>query len=62
MRCPIVKRDLVARDIYMEYDCEMLLDDVDSETRTMIVRALVNRGRPLHVKGRRKFMLDHGLV
>ncbi len=62
MRCPIVKKDLIARDIYFEHDCEMILQDVESEMRSKIVREMVNRGRPLFVQGRRRFLLDHGLV
>jgi len=62
MDCPIVKRDLIARDIYLEHDCEMLMSDVDADTRAMVVRALINRGRPMFVQGRRRFLLDHGLV
>ncbi|HEX7863472.1 MAG TPA: rhamnan synthesis F family protein [Variovorax sp.] len=62
MRCPIVKKDLIARDIYFEHDCEMILHDVESEMRSKIVREMVNRGRPLLVQGRLRFLLDHGLV
>lgn len=62
MRCPIVKKDLVARDIYLEHDCEMILSDIESELRGKMVRELVNRGRPLHVQGRHRFLLDHGLL
>ncbi|WP_432730480.1 rhamnan synthesis F family protein [Variovorax sp. W6] len=62
MRCPIVKKDLIARDIYFEHDCEMILQDVESEMRSKIVREMVNRGRPLFVQGRLRFLLDHGLV
>lgn len=62
MRCPIVKKDLIARDIYFEHDCEMILQDVDSELRAKIVREMVNRGRPIFAQGRLRFLLDHGLV
>jgi hypothetical protein len=62
MRCPIVKKDLVARDIYLEHDCEMILQDVESEMRSKIVREMVNRGRPIFAQGRLRFLLDHGLV
>ncbi|SEF33390.1 rhamnan synthesis F family protein [Variovorax sp. NFACC27] len=62
MRCPIVKKDLIARDIYFEHDCEMILQDVESEMRSMIVREMVNRGRPIFAQGRLRFLLDHGLV
>lgn len=62
MRCPIVKKDLIARDIYLEHDCEMILEDVERGMRAKIVREMVNRGRPLMVQGRLRFLLDHGLV
>ena len=34
----------------------------DADTRAMVVGALTNRGRPMFVQGRRRFLLDHGLV
>lgn len=60
--CPLVKKDLLARAIYLEHDCSLILDRLPDETRAPIMRELVSRGRPLDVRGMRRFLLNHGLV
>ncbi|TXL78722.1 lipopolysaccharide biosynthesis protein [Vineibacter terrae] len=60
--CPLVKKDLLARAIYLEHDCSLILDRLPDDTRAPIMRELVSRGRPLDVRGMRRFLLNHGLV
>ncbi|WP_371345156.1 lipopolysaccharide biosynthesis protein [Ancylobacter sp. IITR112] len=58
---PVVKKDLLQRGLWSEQDCLQILDDVPPEARRRIIRQLINRGRPLHVSGTRRFLLRHGL-
>ena len=60
--CPLIKKDLLARAIYLEHDCSMILDRLPDETRASVMRELVSRGRPLNVQGMRRFLLNHGLI
>lgn len=59
---PIIKKDLLARSIYLEHDCVMILDRLPEETRATIMREIVSRGRPLAVRGVRRFLLQYGLI
>lgn len=59
---PLIKKDLLARAIYMEHDCALILDRLPAETRAALMRELVTRGRPLNVRGFRAFLLRHGLI
>ena len=59
---PLIKKDLLARAIYLEHDCTMILERLPADTRAAIMRELVNRGRPLQVRGFRRFLLKHGLI
>lgn len=61
MGAPIVKKDLLQRGLWSENDCLLILDDVPPEARRHIMRQLINRGRPMHVSGFRRFLLRHGL-
>lgn len=60
--CPIIKKDLLARDVYFEHDANLVLDRLPKEARAAIMRELVNRGRPIQVQGFRKFLLTHGFI
>lgn len=60
--CPLIKKDLLARAIYLEHDCNMILDRLPNDARASIMRELVSRGRPLNVQGMRRFLLNHGLI
>jgi hypothetical protein len=60
--CPLIKKDLLVRAIYHEHDCSMILDRLPDEERSSIMRELVSRGRPIDVRGMRRFLLDHGLI
>jgi hypothetical protein len=62
MQCPIVKKDLVLRDIYADYDCEALLGDLEEGQRTLIVREMGTRDRIAFAHGFKKFKLEHGLI
>ncbi|MCZ0732762.1 rhamnan synthesis F family protein [Phreatobacter sp. AB_2022a] len=59
---PLIKKDLLARAIYLEHDCTMILERLPADARAAIMRELVNRGRPLNVHGFRRFLLKHGLI
>lgn len=59
---PLVKKDLLARAIYLEHDSALILDRLPADSRAAIMRELINRGRPIHVRGLRRFLLSHGLV
>jgi hypothetical protein len=60
MGSPMVKKDLVQRQVYLEQDCSLVLDDVPEATRAAIMRTLINRGRPVHWRGLKLFRLHYG--
>jgi hypothetical protein len=60
MGSPMVKKDLVQRQVYLEQDCSLILDDVPEATRAAIMRTLINRGRPVHWRGLKLFRLHYG--
>jgi hypothetical protein len=60
MGSPMVKKDLVQRQVYLEQDCSLILDDVPEATRAAIMRTLINRGRPVHWRGLKLFRMHYG--
>ncbi|MFG1361388.1 rhamnan synthesis F family protein [Xanthobacter pseudotagetidis] len=61
MGAPLVKKDLLQRGIWVEHDCSLILSDMRPDLREAVMRQLINRGRPVHVRGIKRFMLHHGL-
>lgn len=59
---PLVKKDLLARATYLEHDTALILDRLPADSRAAIMRELINRGRPMKVRGLRRILLVHGLV
>lgn len=59
---PLIKKDLLARAIYLEHDSALILDRLPADSRAAIMRELINRGRPIQVRGLRRFLLAHGLI
>ena len=55
MGSPMVKKDLIQREVYLEQDCSLILADVPEPRRTAIMRQLINRGRPLNWRGLKRF-------
>lgn len=62
MKSPLVKKDLILRGVYLEHECMRVLDDLPSETANVIVRLLVNRGRPLRTSTLDSFKYYNGLL
>lgn len=60
MGSPMVKKDLVQRLVFSEQDCSLILSDVPEATRAVIMRTLINRGRPVHWRGLRAFRVHFG--
>lgn len=61
MGAPLVKKDLLQRGIWVEHDCALILSDMPTDLRDAVLRQLINRGRPVHVRGVKRFLLHHGL-
>ena len=60
--CPIVKKDLLQRDVFTEHQMISILDDVPEEERATILRELINRGRPTHPTKKTYFLMRYGLI
>lgn len=58
---PMVKKDLLQRGIFTEHDLRHVLGDVQDPLRAGVVRQLVSRGRPVAMRGTRRFLVNHGL-
>jgi len=62
MNSPLVKRDLLMRDIFLEHDCIRIMQDLPEPTRGMIMREIINRGRNVNLSLWRRFKLNNGLI
>lgn len=62
MDSPLVKKDLLMRGVFFEYDCARILDHLPIGRRSTIMRELINRGRPLNTRGFHHFKIRHGLI
>lgn len=60
--CPLVKKDLLQRDIFTEHQMVAILDGLPKDERATVLRELINRGRPTFVRGKARFLMDHGLI
>lgn len=60
--CPLVKKDLLQRDIFTEHQMVAILAGLPKEERATVLRELINRGRPTHIRGKARFLMDHGLI
>ncbi|MFG1357676.1 hypothetical protein [Xanthobacter pseudotagetidis] len=60
--CPLVKKDLLQRDIFTEHQMVAILAGLPKEERATVLRELINRGRPTHLRGKARFLMDHGLI
>lgn len=60
--CPLVKKDLLQRDIFTEHQMVAILDRMPKDESATVLRELINRGRPTYVRGKARFMMDHGLI
>jgi hypothetical protein len=61
MGAPLVKKDLLQRGIYVERDANFILADVPDDARAVVMRQLINRGRPIAIEGMQRFLVHHGL-
>lgn len=59
--CPIVKKDLLQRNVFVEQQIMDILDDLPSEQRAAILRELLNRGRPTYLSKYDRFLERNGL-
>lgn len=62
MSSPLVKRDLLMRDIFLEHDCIRIMQDLPEPTRGMIMREIINRGRNVNRSLWWRFKLNNGLI
>ena len=58
---PMIKKDLLQRGVYAEHDFRNVLGGLSGPTRVDVMRQLVNRGRPIGLRGMRRFMIHNGL-
>lgn len=61
LEAPMVKKDLLQRGIYAERDLRHVLGDLKDPLRAVVLRQLVNRGRPINMRGMRRFLVSNGL-
>lgn len=59
---PLVKRDLLLRGLLKEHHCNRILDHLPADRRGMVIRELLNRGRPVAIRGMRRFKQHTGLA
>jgi hypothetical protein len=62
MRCPLIKKDIVSHNIYLEHECQRILDDLPTREQDRILRQLIDRGRPVYPTPWRRFQLQNGLI
>ena len=62
MDSPMIKRDLLARSVLLEHDCARILDYMPKAQRDQIMRELLNRGRPVGLRGLRLFKIHNGFI
>lgn len=60
--CPLVKKDLLQRGIYLEQQMMEILDGLPAGRRAGVMRELINRGRPSFRTPRDRFLDRHGLL
>jgi hypothetical protein len=62
MRCPVIKKDIVSHNIYLEHECQRILEDLPTRDQDRILRQLIDRGRPVYPTLWRRFQLQNGLI
>ncbi|NMJ41487.1 lipopolysaccharide biosynthesis protein [Roseomonas sp. JC162] len=62
MGAPLVKKDLLARGVFLEHEIARILELLPAGQRSEILRELVTRGRPVRMNWIRRFKTAHGLV
>lgn len=62
MGAPLVKKDLLARGVFLEHDAARILEALPEAQRAGLLRELISRGRPVRFGLLRRFLARHGLI
>jgi hypothetical protein len=62
MGVPIVKKDLLARGVFLEHDVTRILEAQPAARRDELLREMISRGRPVRMGLFRRFLSRHGLT